>query len=44
MSVTVENPFCNEVEKPDLKQICKEECEEGYSKVDGKCVECDGNK
>jgi hypothetical protein len=41
---TVQNIFCNDVEKPDLKRICKDKCEEGYIKLYDKCVECDGNK
>jgi hypothetical protein len=43
-TITVNNLFCNDVNRPDIKAICKEECETGYVKVDGRCVQCDGNR
>ncbi len=41
---TVDNLFCKDVIKPNLKLICKEECQEGYIKQNGKCFECEGNR
>lgn len=43
-NVTLENLFCNEVTKPNLSDICKQECPKGYISQNGLCLPCQGNK